>query len=308
VDASNLEMRLFGRFVEELELLDIPIVGRRFTWFHANGIAMSRIDRLLVSSEWLEMWGNCSIWVCPRDVSDHCPLVLKYDDNNWGPKPFRFNNFWLSHKHFNTVVEEFWRAHEGIGWMAHVLKDKLRGLKGCLKEWNSREFGSMENRIQSIVDVILSLDVKGESVGLSPVEVSRRKELFVDFWKLQKCKELSIYQRSRSKWLRIGDANSKFFHNCVVTRAKWNSISMLKVGNMWLDKPASIREAVVEFFANHYAATTSIRPNLDGVAFPMVSVEDNIMLTAPFSIEEIHLVVKESDGNKWVRMDLTSDF
>jgi SPX domain protein involved in polyphosphate accumulation len=83
---------------------------------------------------------------------------------------------------------------------------------------------------------------------------------------------------------------------------------MLKVGNMWLDKPASIREAVVEFFANHYAATTSIRPNLDGVAFPMVSVEDNIMLTAPFSIEEIHLVVKESDGNKWVRMDLTSDF
>jgi hypothetical protein len=37
---------------------------------------------------------------------------------------------------------------------------------------------------------------------------------------------------------------------------------------------------------------------LDGVPFPELILEDNISLTAPFSLEEIHNVVKESDGNK----------
>ncbi|MCI25702.1 transposon TX1 putative protein, partial [Trifolium medium] len=42
----------------------------------------------------------------------------------------------------------------------------------------------------------------------------------------------------------------------------------------------------------------SIRPNLDGVSFPSVSLEENLLLTAHFSLEEIHKVVRESDGNK----------
>jgi hypothetical protein len=46
------------------------------------------------------------VWVCSRDISDHCPLVLKYSDNEWGPKPFRFNHFWLDHKIFKKIVEE----------------------------------------------------------------------------------------------------------------------------------------------------------------------------------------------------------
>jgi hypothetical protein len=103
---ANVEMRGFNSFFDDLDLVDLPLLGRHFTWYHANGIAMSRIDRCWVSLEWLQMWGDCSAWVCPRDVSDHCPLVLKYVDDNWGPKPFRFNNFWLDHKGFNKVVED----------------------------------------------------------------------------------------------------------------------------------------------------------------------------------------------------------
>jgi hypothetical protein len=74
-------------------------------------------------------------------VSDHNPLVLKYAERELGPKPFQFNNFWLDHKQFKKVVEVSWRGQEVTGWMAHVLKEKLKGLKVCFKEWNNNEFG-----------------------------------------------------------------------------------------------------------------------------------------------------------------------
>ncbi|CAJ2663797.1 unnamed protein product [Trifolium pratense] len=149
--------------------------------------------------------------------------------------------------------------------MTFVLQDKCRGLKIKLKEWNKEEFGNVEERLKNIVESIKELDIRGESMGLDSLEVTRRKELFLDFWKFQKCKEVEIFQRSRSKWLRLGDTNSKYFHGCVLARSKRNNISALKVGDIWLESPSLVRDAVVNFFQNHFAATSSIRPNLDGV-------------------------------------------
>ena len=73
-----LEMYLFNNFIGEMDLQDLNVLGRRFTWYHPNGRSMSRIDRVLISEDWSQMWGDNSLWVLSRDVSDHCPLVLKY--------------------------------------------------------------------------------------------------------------------------------------------------------------------------------------------------------------------------------------
>jgi len=43
----------------------------------SNGVFMSRIDRVLVSKELLNYWGNGLLWVLARDVLNHFPLVLK---------------------------------------------------------------------------------------------------------------------------------------------------------------------------------------------------------------------------------------
>jgi hypothetical protein len=59
-----------------------------------------------------------------------------------------------------------------------------------------------------------------------------------------------------------------------------------------------VRRVVVDYFTNHVAATSWERPKLDGVPFERVSDADNMGLVAPFSIEEIEEVVKNSDGDK----------
>jgi hypothetical protein len=196
------------------------------------------------------------------------------------------------------VVEEGWRGQQVSGWMGFVLKEKFRGLKFILKDWSKVVFGDMDERVKKLIVDIHDLDIKGETHGLSSIEVALRKELFIEFWKLQKYKEANLFQRSRSKWLLQGDANSRFFHGCIKARSRRNSIVALKVDNVWLESPPLIREAVVSFFTNHFMTKTSIRPNIDGVYFPTISPDDNGSLTAPFSLDEIHLVVRQSDGNK----------
>jgi hypothetical protein len=111
----------FGDFIRSMDLVDLPVLGRRFSWFHSNGISMSRIDRMLVSEDWLTLWNSPSLWILSRSVSDHCPLVLRTNCVDWGPKPFRFNNHWLHHKDFKGLVEEFWRSCSFTGVRPKIL-------------------------------------------------------------------------------------------------------------------------------------------------------------------------------------------
>jgi hypothetical protein len=97
------DSRLFNIFIDNSGLFDLPILGRKFTWVQPSGRCMSRLDRVLVSQNWLGAWGNVSLWGQKRDVSDHYPILTKYDGYDWGPKPFRFNNYWLLNKAFPKI-------------------------------------------------------------------------------------------------------------------------------------------------------------------------------------------------------------
>lgn len=40
--------------------MDIPLVGKSFTWYRPNGKAKSKIVRIMVSREWLLHWQGSS--------------------------------------------------------------------------------------------------------------------------------------------------------------------------------------------------------------------------------------------------------
>jgi hypothetical protein len=205
---SSTEMVEFGEFVSDLELVDLPILGRRFTWYHPNGITMSRIDRVLVSHDWLDWWPNPSLWVLSQTISDHCPLVVRYNCVDWGPRPFRFNNHWLLHKDFQVLVEGFWRNSNVVGWVAYVLKEKFKGLKNHIREWSREQYGQADSKIAKLVFEINAMDVRSEGAGLSNGDLELRKNLFAQLWHLKTSKESVLMQRSRTRWLKEGDENA----------------------------------------------------------------------------------------------------
>jgi hypothetical protein len=296
--SPSAEIVEFSNYVSDMELVDLPTLGRRFTWFHSNGISMSRIDRVLVSEDWLGLWEIPSLWVLPRTVSDHCPLVVRYNCVDWGPRPFRFNNHWLIHKEFRQLVEVYWMRCDTTGWMAYILKEKLRGLKEHIKVWNKATYGQVDSKIAKLIGDINELDVRSEGAGLIASDVELRKTLFAQMWHLKISKASVLAQRSRSRWLKEGDENSCFFYVCINSRGKKNFIRALRVGNDWLETPSLIRRATVDYFANHFSAESWNRPKLDGIVFPILSDDENMRLVSPFSLEEIEKVVMECDGNK----------
>lgn len=121
----------FNSFIDSLELIDLPLLGRKFTWENSvNATKWSRLDRFLIHSEWLSRF-NWKQWGLGRVLSDHCPIILKVDSRDWGPKPFRFLNAWTLHPKFKMVVKEFWESSDIQGWAGFRVARKLKGLKGC---------------------------------------------------------------------------------------------------------------------------------------------------------------------------------
>ncbi|XP_057426056.1 uncharacterized protein LOC130719419 [Lotus japonicus] len=240
------EISEFNNFVTEMSLVDIPLAGRKFTWLRPNGQAQSRIDRFLVSHEWLQVWPNCSQLVLNRDISDHCPLLLRCLVQDWGPKPFNVLNCWFQDHRFPAFVKQSWEGIHIDGWGAFVLKQKLKALKSNLKSWNHEVFGDLRKRRNDAVQRINDLDKKEEEGGLSVGDIEERKQLLHEFWSVLKLHESLLCQKARSRWLKEGDQNSKFFHSMINWRRRSNSMVGLMVDGVWEETPLKVKEEVTD--------------------------------------------------------------
>jgi hypothetical protein len=54
-EGRSSEMAVFDDFLNNLELVDMPLIGKRFMWFHPNGISLSRLDKVLISQAWFDV-------------------------------------------------------------------------------------------------------------------------------------------------------------------------------------------------------------------------------------------------------------
>lgn len=77
-DSRNLpmggrDMQAFKKFIGDMEVEDIPMVGRKFTWYRVNDHSKSRLDRVLVSSDWVNEWTRSTQYVMNRSFTNHCP-------------------------------------------------------------------------------------------------------------------------------------------------------------------------------------------------------------------------------------------
>ncbi|XP_058111123.1 uncharacterized protein LOC131254135 [Magnolia sinica] len=83
-------MRRFSDWIQSEQLIDLPLLGAKFTWSNERANpTFSRLDRSLLSSEWIDSFPSSKQFALPRTTSDHSPLLLCEEDLNWGPKPFK---------------------------------------------------------------------------------------------------------------------------------------------------------------------------------------------------------------------------
>jgi hypothetical protein len=68
---------------------------------------------------------------------------------------------------------------------------------------------------------------------------------------LMRVRESQIFQQSRTRWLREGDANSGYFHSSMKIRRWRNSILALRVRNRWVESVQEVHGEVMDYFRGH---------------------------------------------------------
>lgn len=297
--SSSRDRRKFKEFVENGQLHDVKLQGRKFTWYKPNGTCKSRIDRALINDSWNLRWQGTSLRGMKRSISDHCPILLNSSDADWGPKPFRFINAWLSHPDFMRVVDASWKEGGINGWGSFVFKEKLKRLKLKLKEWNSGCFGFLEQNIQSLREEIHALDMLDEASGLSEADACRRNEKSAQLLLLLNNRKSLLAQKAKFQWLKEGDVNSKLFHRSIKARRNSNGIAGLEVNGVWTEDPAQVKIAISDHFRNHFQQQLHSRIELPhNFVEARLDEADGVLLTKSFTEEEIRLAMWECEGSK----------
>ncbi|KAK4394501.1 hypothetical protein Sango_1604400 [Sesamum angolense] len=105
--------------------------GSPFTWIDHR--LWQCLDRLLFSTEWIDLWPKTSVKHLPRHMSDHCPWLVSVQSSvRTFPFLFQFQNMWCRHPNFMRTAEECWAIPVQQTGMLK-LKEKLFRLKHCFR-------------------------------------------------------------------------------------------------------------------------------------------------------------------------------
>jgi len=147
---------------------------------------MSMIDRFLLSEDWCAQWPNCFQVALLRGLSDHCPLQLSIDKENWGPRSTRMLKCWQDISGYRQFVKEKWNFLNVDGWGGFVFKEKLKLLKSTLKEWHSVHVQNIPGRIASLKTRLSDLDDKAVEDELMVEELEELRGVSHDLHSLSR--------------------------------------------------------------------------------------------------------------------------
>ncbi|GAU25531.1 hypothetical protein TSUD_280160 [Trifolium subterraneum] len=74
---SSWDFLPFNRFIDDNTLVNLPLSGRKLTWFRGDGLSMSRLDRFLLSEDWCLTWPNCKQEARMREKLKKIKAALK---------------------------------------------------------------------------------------------------------------------------------------------------------------------------------------------------------------------------------------
>eukprot|EP00253_Pinus_taeda_P014645 PITA_14645 len=295
-------MDSFNEMIEELRLVDIQSINGIYTWNNRRGgknqIA-SRLDRFLVSETVMKMDVFVEARIIPSLGSDHWPIRLEIDIKRiQGKRPFRFEAFWLRDLDFIKKVEDWWGncTSEGRCRM-HTFQLKLKEMKGQIKRWNKEEFGNILEDKQKLEKEMVDIQQKIILEGRTEDSINKEGVILGRLEERRKQEEILWRQKSRIKWLREGEINTKFFHQAMIKHRQGNRILSIKNKNGERVVEQNEIEQVLmehhkEILAEPQVDRTRAIQEICSAIPSLVSEDQNKALMQAVTLEELEEVVK----------------
>jgi hypothetical protein len=249
-----------------------------------------RLDRGLATPAWCARFPEAEVHhLAAYATSDHLPILVKLDPRSEQQKQrrhglFRYEVMWEKHEKFSDFIGESWNATERSRNVSE-LKNKLQGMSGKLKAWNSEKFGSVKHQIRALQCELGELRTQPDRLEPSYEEVKLVEKLS----EVLHCEEVMWRQRSRIQWLAEGDKNTRFFHLRASQRKKKNRIAeLVKQDGTTTSDEDEMGRVAKEFYQQLYSSEgVSGMEHVLNCVPRKVSPEMNSKLDAPFSVKEV---------------------
>ena len=128
----------FNTFIRDAELSDFSMGGEKFTYMATASGKLSKLDRFLACSNFTSAFPSSMAIALPRSLSDHGPIILKSQEEDYGPSPFKLYNSWLMKDGFTAAIEEACSNFSGYGNPNTYLAAKLKSIKEGIKRWKKK--------------------------------------------------------------------------------------------------------------------------------------------------------------------------
>ncbi|XP_071714157.1 uncharacterized protein [Rutidosis leptorrhynchoides] len=280
-DFIERRARWFNEFIDRTQLIDVLLGGKKFTRICDNGIKFSKLDRFLVSERFYHTWGNVSALALERKLSDHCPIVLRDRDIDYGPKPIKIFDEWFDGEDSKKVVEKAWSLNVVGDRYDCVFRNKLKNVKHALKEWSKCALGSLDLEIEELKRKSCEWESTAETNDISDEDriswLNTRKQWI----EKEKVKANMAKEKSRVKWIKDGDENTKYFHSVFKRRHSKRNIRGLNIEGSWCEDPIMVKQAVYDHFKKQYEKRIDHKMRFADSNVTNASIDENHVSISP---------------------------
>eukprot|EP00253_Pinus_taeda_P015416 PITA_15416 len=196
-------------------------------------------------------------------------------------------------------------------------QQKLRHLKQVLKVWNKTHFGNITDSRQKLEQEMSTLQQAIILEGRTEELANKEQSLWTTLEARRSQEEILWCQKSRIRWLKEGEKNTKFFHRSTIQRRMHNNIAFIKNSqgeklekheDMEKELRDHFQEALKEQTRSRIAAIREVTRHIP----KLITEEHNQNLLQPVSKQEVEEAMAqlkdESCSMHWILPSLNSTF
>lgn len=179
---DHSEMQLLNNTIIDLDLINIPFSGRRFTWSNMQlDPLLVKLDWVFVSSAWGLSFPATTVQPMSKPLSDHIPYVINIGSKVPKGYGFRFENFWVDQPEFMSTVGTALDFFPFFANATRTLSAKFKQTRAGLRNW-SKSLSNLSRLIHNCNWVLLLLDGLEDQRPLKIKGPSAPWNLFLELW------------------------------------------------------------------------------------------------------------------------------